>query len=550
MAFVTALSGCIIEPGIKPCTSSTATLVKAPIAADSVSGETGLYAPDMTSQLPVEVLSDIFETAISLDHRDHNVCNQRLRRTRIHITHVCQRWRSIAIAHAILWSEVSVQNNMLAELHVSRASSAPLSLSLCLDKMRTSALTHNATFLEILPLLRSISAHAHGGTSLSREHAYRLMSQLAAMESMGNLDTLELHYDIGSLTMLPARFFTDVAVQLRRLSLRGVVCPWGNIPVSLRELSLAGPQVPSFTRQRCLDGIGRLQSLEVLILDNVTFHNAREPCAGDGISLPHLLHFIMKGERHDCAYWTSAVRPSANARFDIQVKSPWKQLFEDDAVLRTISASCNALTQSDHSAFQYARLAFGVEGYGLHSFECCLEAQTPSLDDAVPTCRLLLSDDTSYESRGDVVPTLPTDIIRALRQSEWTVVEISSRLNLGATDVERIISRATSLRKLRLTGISPETLTSIFEALASLQGKLEGLERIVPPGADFACGDLRCSGEECAATALDRFLRQRAGAGYRLSSLVFRNCTLSSEHVGVWRDDVLCEELLVEGSSS
>ncbi|KAI0043363.1 hypothetical protein FA95DRAFT_1474888, partial [Auriscalpium vulgare] len=83
--------------------------------------------------LPVELLARIFAMVATTEHGNDADCVRNARTEEsalgwIRVTHVCQRWRSAALACPTLWTEIdTVLGEGVAEL-LARSCNAPLSV--------------------------------------------------------------------------------------------------------------------------------------------------------------------------------------------------------------------------------------------------------------------------------------------------------------------------------------------------------------------------------------------------------------------------------------
>ncbi|VDB92342.1 unnamed protein product [Peniophora sp. CBMAI 1063] len=505
----------------------------------------------VTHRLPVEVLCLIFEWVAHPGRSSGGLCDDGSGQMLLYITHVCRHWRSIAIAHATLWTAIPYQNKALSELFWNRAHGAQPSISLCLDQLSTIPLVYNTTFFRVLPCQYRVSAHTHKETPLSGAQARRLAGILGMVDPMSNLHTLELDYRLTSPTTLSHDFFAKSTSRLRCLFLKGVVFPWGCAPTALRELFLGGFQGESMSPQQFTEGLRLLPWLEVLSLDSITFNGAS--ARSDGVvPLPNLIRLVLKGDYDGCAYWCSVVQHPVEASLDIQIyeRSMWKSPCPDDEVQGKISTLLESLhTRQGRPEYCHATLALGAEGEDpTPRVECCLRSSIERLD-AYPYLRLLLSDHGPPADRGTVVPRIPREICGALRQSEWVVVEITSPgFTIGVEDVHHILNGAVSLQELRLTGMEPDAVDAVFEFLNGDQNDHASLKRIVLREVDFGCRlHSRCSGEMGAIASLSKVLGRGSGA-HKLASVVFQNCAISSDHIRTWQDQDLCDELKWDGN--
>jgi hypothetical protein len=243
------------------------------------------------SVLPPEILSLVFHFLV-LDEPPLS------RKPWIRVTHVCRRWRQVAIDDSSLWARIwgiPTNTKWISEI-LARAKNVPLEIELN-DVGRSSP----ETFLMIVPhlshtrhlRLHYLSVYHRGGIQdiFSRE-----APALEHLELTGNRTIYSpvTFPDIGG-NML----FKGHAPRLRTFSLSRVVIPWSLVPRGqLTQLKIAGPDEDVASPgdlNELIDLLVNCPELEILALESCLPSQPTEFLHGRTIHLPHLSHLRLCG---------------------------------------------------------------------------------------------------------------------------------------------------------------------------------------------------------------------------------------------------------------
>lgn len=143
----------------------------------------------------------------------------------IAVSHVCHRWRKVALEHALLWTYLSTNTDCkLMEAMIQRSNGAPLTV-------RGDGYS-NRFFHEIqVPLLRAHLPHIVelDADMYIVEHAY---ADNMSVPEASILRTVHLRDTPGGLFAFPARFCSDRAPALQHVRLTYGKLPWAMPPFS------------------------------------------------------------------------------------------------------------------------------------------------------------------------------------------------------------------------------------------------------------------------------------------------------------------------------
>lgn len=273
----------------------------------------------LIGRLPPEILSHIFSfhTINQPILRSHYNLDRliptsyiRHRLGWIDVTHVCRRWRQVALSDPNLWSTVVFDlgaewaDEMLARSKAALISySRDLSLSSNAWRTRTRALDDIVTLGKHLSHIRRLALF---GYPEALQPAMRALTSPAP-----HLESLELWNRYELSVALPSNLFAHDAPKLRHVTLVGCAVPWGHSSLfsdSLTHLDIRVPSGVSFpsvlpaaqpadllsipTLERLLSILEAMPSLQVLTLGNCL------PRAGSTsrvVSLRHMSKLSLDG---------------------------------------------------------------------------------------------------------------------------------------------------------------------------------------------------------------------------------------------------------------
>ncbi|KZV74764.1 hypothetical protein PENSPDRAFT_681724 [Peniophora sp. CONT] len=212
----------------------------------------------------------------------------------VYVTHVCRRWRVIAIGHRALWTTLHTEYFALWDVFLQRAGGLPLNI-VELDVFRRISDDDLAkAIMPILPSAKSISLW-------STERLPKDLGCLANCDLMEDL-TLSTIYSAIRATSLPS-----FHANLRSLSLKSVLYEWNFRAVGLRKLEfvmLENPfPVDTMWRSCFMDVLDTLKEMPFLEQLNLSHVMPSPPAFIDTnqrIALPHLRELTLRGITSSC----------------------------------------------------------------------------------------------------------------------------------------------------------------------------------------------------------------------------------------------------------
>ncbi|EIM82060.1 uncharacterized protein STEHIDRAFT_161412 [Stereum hirsutum FP-91666 SS1] len=164
-------------------------------------------------QLPEDVIFEVFRILAQSDPPSQRHIGW------IAVSHVCHRWREIALQHSLLWTYISTDSgSRLMELMLQRSEEAPLTMIGRLGYPKRTSLV-KALLQTYLPRIVDLDI-----TSDIVQLAYGNDSFLPSRPSM--LRRIELSETPGGLLAYPIHFCSDRAPSLRSVRLEYVKLPW------------------------------------------------------------------------------------------------------------------------------------------------------------------------------------------------------------------------------------------------------------------------------------------------------------------------------------
>ncbi|KZV74781.1 hypothetical protein PENSPDRAFT_732136 [Peniophora sp. CONT] len=259
--------------------------------------------------VPAEVLKHIFEHLALMDPMRSTPRKWGWAR----VTHVCQRFRTVALEHGDLWSDLSVEDDSaLWDLLLSRSRNASLSIRGNLDHMVNTPGCYSRQILEQIARVRVLDVTqiplrvvtfqgVHPWAPILEAKAPELRELKLSMSESGAEDGLTLGSE-----------FLQTASKLVILQLFGIQMPWNiRAPVNLRSLNLDDPGITNYDLTDMLQSLQCLPMLESLHLryaipeDDVDESNTLA-------SLPHLhILFLEDIDRRCLELWSALSITSA-----------------------------------------------------------------------------------------------------------------------------------------------------------------------------------------------------------------------------------------------
>jgi len=237
------------------------------------------------SKIPVELLSSIF----SLVQRK---CRHDSREGLgwVVVTHICQRWRNIALDNPTLWVYVPSHRPKWIPEMTKRSKSATLKIKLNARSFTPSRFSTLRTFLVAhLPRVRSITVYQ----PLPPDRLIRKLFQDIPAHSAQCLEHLNLRYFLDyPHTFNPMLFLEKVLIDppcLKKLKICGTVDWSSKILTSLTHLSLYyGGLMSTPTHSEFLDALARMPALRILHLYDVPLPAPTEELSSKVLNIVHL----------------------------------------------------------------------------------------------------------------------------------------------------------------------------------------------------------------------------------------------------------------------
>ncbi|KAI0058025.1 hypothetical protein BV25DRAFT_1830587 [Artomyces pyxidatus] len=222
----------------------------------------------------------------------------------IRVTHVCWRWRHVAIEHSNLWQDIAIPlGDDWVEEMLARAREAPISVLTFAGDLLSPL---NARHVELIGahLFHLQRLGLHGSDLAAHDLVQALVQPAPMLEQLGVQGNRR-----SPLVALPANFLGGVAPRLRHVSLENTIhIPWAtgvlNGLTSL-TIDLSGkkdPHPPPL--DSVVSGLGAMRNLQHLTLRYCLPRNTRLPSLPfphSTAALPHLATLALSGRRLDCA---------------------------------------------------------------------------------------------------------------------------------------------------------------------------------------------------------------------------------------------------------
>jgi hypothetical protein len=274
-------------------------------------------------RLPTDILCQIFYeialppphdhcTSALCHHDDHDMLAQY---KWITITHVCRRFRHVAIAYPILWTCLPLYSTPLHRTFLKRSKGAPgLCLHMQQDTRRASRLIRNVnftikTFMHRVGILNIIASAED-----LEEFFSRTKSAAPNLEELSLTNTSSEDEPLN----LPVTLFAGQAPRLRTMQLNNIFI---NGPSALHISGLTKLKICYAEHFPMICVLGILSAnpnLEVLILDCPQFCFPTTQIKLDPISLPVLESFFLAGEASVCAALMKVLILPASASFSLR----------------------------------------------------------------------------------------------------------------------------------------------------------------------------------------------------------------------------------------
>jgi len=285
----------------------------------------------------------------------------------VHVTHVCRRWRQIALDDSTLWTHFSLQNtdwpDGLTPLRnkdwiterLSRARSALLVVEL-------SALMSKDTLSLFLPhISHTRELYLRNLSCLHSKIVHEITIQKAPV-----LECLELSasntFPIGIKHHVRHTFFKGPLPKLRVFCISQILFPWSLIPrgqltrleVALnKEVLTPEPEVPPHDDlHQLIDLLVNCPALEVLTLKNCLPATPSELSGGQTIHLPRLLRLCLGGSSSRVVHLLKMFKLSSSTTLRLDCTSESTATYNEHVILSILSAHFGDPTPIAFSSFK------------------------------------------------------------------------------------------------------------------------------------------------------------------------------------------------------
>ncbi|KAI0063011.1 hypothetical protein BV25DRAFT_495662 [Artomyces pyxidatus] len=252
---------------------------------------------DRTLRLPPEVLAHVFMFSARYDPpcriSTRRAWDRRLRLGWIGVTHVCSRWRQIALAFPALWSRVDfVVGETWANEMFARSKMAPVIVSsMPITGHEFTARDARSISLHLSHIRRvCINAQCNGDF-------FHWLGSPAPM--LNSIDVVAMQTRGYSPPILPASMFNHYAPHLQQLHLEGFCrFPWTS-PVLTNIVVLELIDTPYSSQNEALDALARMLAIQSLALCR-SFAPAARVVRARRLGLPSLRRLRLEGDVVDC----------------------------------------------------------------------------------------------------------------------------------------------------------------------------------------------------------------------------------------------------------
>jgi len=317
------------------------------------------------SVLPAEILARIFHfNAFSAQPYSPT-----LRLGWVSVTHVCRRWRQVALDDSTLWAHFSdyPRNKEWVAERLSRARNAPLVIDLsgAMHKDAVSLFPPHISHTRELYLRNLSFSHS--------EIVHEVNIQKAPA-----LERLELNVTTASPVGMkhPAGqpLFKGPLPELRILSVYQILLPWSLVPrgrltqleVTLnKEVITSVPGVsPHHNLNQLIDLLANCPALEVLTLKNCLPNTVSESSGGPTVHLPRLSRLCLTGSGSRITNLLKMLKLSSSTTLRMDCRPEYVPTLNGHPILPVLSAHFNDPTPTEFRSFKlnldYEDLVIGM----------------------------------------------------------------------------------------------------------------------------------------------------------------------------------------------
>ncbi|TFY71379.1 hypothetical protein EVG20_g1625 [Dentipellis fragilis] len=253
----------------------------------------------------------------------------------IKVSHVCQLWRTIALAHPSLWGvDIDSLQGWTRE-RLRRSKGAPIDV--VVRRMSKKGAEMDLIFRLLTQLHRTRKLDLGCYVNVKRSVGKHILPYLSAEAPI--LESLSCAFELDEITalpddfVLPFNFLATNAPRLRSLRLRNISLRWNcQLPRGLMELCLSVDQpapnqsqtLPSvgYCRPGLLNILSQLPQLQVLELTRTIPNPSSDSPVKESIhaiSLPNFQRLTINATSSDCAWFLERVAIPTSARLFIKV---------------------------------------------------------------------------------------------------------------------------------------------------------------------------------------------------------------------------------------
>ncbi|KAI0308640.1 hypothetical protein OF83DRAFT_202873, partial [Amylostereum chailletii] len=247
-------------------------------------------------RMPTEVLLEIFSHSIENDQHDA----ENSATTAFTISHVCRRWRDVAIDYALMWAKLSFKSEAMFTTMLERARQTPLSV--CVDLTPRIIIRRPTTggyrFQTACVALREISRvkeiSIRSVSCLPLRNVVSLLRPTASRLERLELRASEISRNMTDVFKVEKSFWSQAAMPLQKLVLEAVQFDNPSLNLVPRHCqALTHLELGRMGSMRMVDIMAMIavaaHTLETLILDHLTFRNL-QPTTITPVTLPRLTY--------------------------------------------------------------------------------------------------------------------------------------------------------------------------------------------------------------------------------------------------------------------
>jgi hypothetical protein len=506
------------------------------------------------SSLPPELLGRVFEfLLLPKQHRELT----KHRHSWVAVTHVCKRWRTIALGHAALWSTISTVSKQPWDIFLQRSRTSLLSIS---ASMSDSTPEYSQYIAEHLHRVRVLSLQTLSHIDQS------ILTSLLGATTAPELQVLRLRRTGHSSQVLPPEFFSEVAPNVREIKLENFQFPWTTIAPHIVSLDVSAEwAVPTengtrlrkpdfFTMQdilQCLSRMPNLRTLSLARLPNslplirITSGGSHEP---DLINLPHLTKIHLAGQVRPCVRFWRLLR----AHPQVQVLMRTSQSFHEGVLKDVISSLKDRLYAPDYPTL--TKISLEMNNNSLLSFSVRAAPIPREEPDYLSTDYHSLEIISKSPSSAPAQLAATMALFSTIRLPRIRHLDFAHSEGWSAEEWEPLLSSIPSVESLAISNMSPFQFEAVCQAL--IMPAIEDQPPILPALDRLLCTRLNLNTRSCfdlgaVANVFMSHIAYRADLARRRTprTVVLKDCTIHEKSVHMMRSivDILDWDGITDG---